>query len=193
VSRLYSASPSSGERYFLRRMLTVVKGATSFQSLQTVDGVICPTFQDACRTLGLLDNDTEWHRAMQEATQIVSAGRLRRLFAIILFNCDVSDPRSLYQSYRAAMSEDFAHHHPDFTEQQLQDFLVRELDALLGMMYSHSIFEWVPSLHTCMLEHATAVDNSINHLLQLQLSSSSTSEIQHGSLPSSECPTACYF
>ncbi|KAI2512149.1 helicase [Fragilaria crotonensis] len=115
---------------------------------------------------------------MQEATLIVSACRLRRLFAIILFNCgDVSDPRSLYQSYWAAMSEDFAHHHPDFTEQQLQDFLVRELDALLGMMYSHSIFEWVPSLHTCLLEHATAVDNSINHLLQLQLSSSS-SEIQ---------------
>ncbi|KAI2514302.1 helicase [Fragilaria crotonensis] len=177
VSRLYSASPSSGERYFLRRMLTVVKGATSFQALRTVDGELCPTFQDACRTLGLLDDDTEWHRAMQEATQIVSACRLRRLFAIILFNCDVSDPRSLYQSYWAAMSEDFAHHHPGFTEQLLQDFLVRELDALLGMMYSHSVFEWVPSLRTLLLEHATPVDNSINHWLQLQLSSSS-SDIQ---------------
>ena len=61
VSRLYSASPSSGERYFLRCMLTVVNGAQSFEALRTVDGMCYPTFQEACRMLGLLDDDMEWH------------------------------------------------------------------------------------------------------------------------------------
>ncbi|KAI2497708.1 helicase [Fragilaria crotonensis] len=176
VSRLYSASPSSGERYFLRRMLTVVKGATSFEALRTVDDVLCPTFQDACRTLGLLDDDTEWHRAMQEATQTLSPARLRRLFAIILFNCDVSDPRSLYDSHWAALSEDYAHRQPSLSEQHLQDLLVRKLDALLGIMHSRSVFEWIPSLRTLLVEeHGSAMDNnSVNHLLELQLSSSNT-------------------
>ncbi|KAI2500063.1 helicase [Fragilaria crotonensis] len=157
-------------------MLTVVKGATSFEALRTVDDVLCPTFQDACRTLGLLDDDTEWHRAMQEATQTLSPARLRRLFAIILFNCDVSDPRSLYDSHWAALSEDYAHRQPSLSEQHLQDLLVRKLDALLGIMHSRSVFEWIPSLRTLLVEeHGSAMDNnSVNHLLELQLSSSNT-------------------
>ena len=180
VSRLYSASPASGERYFLRRMLTVVKGATTFEALRTVHGVLCLTFQDACRMLGLLDDDTEWHRAMKEATDIVSPCRLRSLFAIILLNCDVSDPTILYEAHWPAMSEDYPYCQSDLNELQRHDLLVRDLDALLGIMHSRSVFEWIPSLRTRLLDHAP--DNvhplSVNHLLQLQLSSS-PSDIAH--------------
>ncbi|KAI2494372.1 helicase [Fragilaria crotonensis] len=113
---------------------------------------------------------------MQEATQTLSPARLRRLFAIILFNCDVSDPRSLYDSHWAALSEDYAHRQPSLSEQHLQDLLVRKLDALLGIMHSRSVFEWIPSLRTLLVEeHGSAMDNnSVNHLLELQLSSSNT-------------------
>ncbi|KAI2492868.1 PIF1-like helicase [Fragilaria crotonensis] len=97
-------------------------------------------------------------------------------FAIILFNCDVSDPRSLYDSHWAALSEDYAHRQPSLSEQHLQDLLVRKLDALLGIMHSRSVFEWIPSLRTLLVEeHGSAMDNnSVNHLLELQLSSSNT-------------------
>jgi PIF1-like helicase/Helicase len=180
VSRLYSASPASGERYFLRRMLTVVTGATNFEALRTVHGMLCSTFQDACRMLGLLDDDTEWHRAMQEATEIVSPCRLRRLFAIILLNCDVSDPSILYEAHWPAMSEDYTYRQHGLNESQLHDLLVRDLDALLGIMHSRSVFEWIPSLRTRLLHHATGNDHasSVNHLLQLQLSSSPC-DIEH--------------
>ena len=51
--------PTSGERFYLRTLLMVTKGPKSFDDLQTVDGVLCETFHDACQKLGLLENDTE--------------------------------------------------------------------------------------------------------------------------------------
>ncbi|KAI2497961.1 helicase [Fragilaria crotonensis] len=43
-------------------------------------------------------------------------------------------------------------------------------------MHSRSVFEWIPSLRTLLVEeHGSAMDNnSVNHLLELQLSSSNT-------------------
>ena len=49
-----------GERYYLRLLFTVVRGATSFENLRTVDGIVFPTFKEACISLGLLENDGEW-------------------------------------------------------------------------------------------------------------------------------------
>ena len=49
--RLYFVSPSVGERYFLRTLLTKVKGAVSFEALRTINGVVHDTFKSACITL----------------------------------------------------------------------------------------------------------------------------------------------
>ena len=87
----------------------------------------------------------------------------------------LTQPRSLYDSHWAALSEDYAHRQPSLNEQHLQDLLVRKLDALLGIMHSRSVFKWIPSLRTLLVEeHGSAMDNSVNHLLELQLSSSNT-------------------
>ena len=40
-------------------LLYQIPGATSFESLKTVDGVICDTFQESCFRMGLLEDDTE--------------------------------------------------------------------------------------------------------------------------------------
>ena len=39
IGRMYFASPNSGERFYLRLLLTVVPGATSFANLRTVNDV----------------------------------------------------------------------------------------------------------------------------------------------------------
>ena len=39
IGRMWSASPFNGERYYLRLLLTVVRGARSFEDLRTVEGV----------------------------------------------------------------------------------------------------------------------------------------------------------
>ena len=44
IGRMYFCSPLQGERYYLRLLLTVVRGAQSFADLRTVDSVEHPTF-----------------------------------------------------------------------------------------------------------------------------------------------------
>ena len=39
IGRMWSASPFMGERYYLRLLLTIVRGARSFKDLRTVDGI----------------------------------------------------------------------------------------------------------------------------------------------------------
>ena len=48
VGRMWFVSPSQGERFDLRMLLTVVKCPTSFPSLRTVDGIVHNTFKQVC-------------------------------------------------------------------------------------------------------------------------------------------------
>ena len=45
---MYSVSPTNIELYNLRLLLLVVKGATSYEDLRTVNGVTHLTLTDAC-------------------------------------------------------------------------------------------------------------------------------------------------
>ena len=56
------------ELYSLRLLLHHVPGAAvSFESLRTVAGNVCPTFQAACIELGLMENEAELDKVMEEA------------------------------------------------------------------------------------------------------------------------------
>jgi len=54
IGRMYFVHPVANERFFLCLLLTVVPGATSFEHLRIVDDIEHPTFQVACKALGLL-------------------------------------------------------------------------------------------------------------------------------------------
>jgi len=66
IGRLYFISPSAGERYFLRTLLTKVKGAVSFEVLHTINSVVHDTFKSTCIALGLYDPDDEWNVCLKE-------------------------------------------------------------------------------------------------------------------------------
>jgi hypothetical protein len=66
VGRMYFVHLAAGERFFLRLLLTIVPGATSFEHLRTVDDTEHLTFQAACKALGLLQDDAEWDTCMRE-------------------------------------------------------------------------------------------------------------------------------
>ena len=59
IGHIYTATPFMGERYYLRILLTVVRGATSFEHQRTVDGIFHPTFMSACIALRMLEDDGE--------------------------------------------------------------------------------------------------------------------------------------
>jgi hypothetical protein len=70
VGWVYFVVPSNGERYYLRMLLYNVPSPTSFEDLQTYQGILNPTFQDACLARGLLESDDEWDLCLTEASFI---------------------------------------------------------------------------------------------------------------------------
>ena len=141
---MYSVSPAQAELLHLRILLLSIKGATSFDDLKTVDGVIHPTFAAACLALGLVENDEEWRKAMIEATSWMMPRQLRYLFVRILIHCQLIHPTELWIEFKRAMAENYARNNDlmqsekmayDYIQQLLQeqsyhDFHVSEMDAM---------------------------------------------------------------
>ena len=48
IGRMYYVPPNAGPRFYLRTLLTVVKGATSFQDLLTYQGQHYGTYEEVC-------------------------------------------------------------------------------------------------------------------------------------------------
>jgi hypothetical protein len=107
VGRIYYVTPGSGEKYYLRLLLGHVTGATCYEDVRTVDGVVHNTFREAAMARGLLRGDDEWDRAMREATAWQMPSQLRSLFVSILVFCTPDDPNTLWSAHLLAMSEDF--------------------------------------------------------------------------------------
>lgn len=106
LGRVYTIHPNNHECYYLRMLLHVIKGPTSFDSLKTVNGVVHETYQAACLALGLLENDNHWHDTLAEASVSSGPSKLRELFAIILVFCNVSNPLELWNKFGKHFNED---------------------------------------------------------------------------------------
>ncbi|KAM7528643.1 hypothetical protein LguiB_032053 [Lonicera macranthoides] len=57
IGRIVYANPTSGERFYLRMLLNIIKGTRSFEEIRTINGVQYPTYKATCYALGLLDGD----------------------------------------------------------------------------------------------------------------------------------------
>jgi hypothetical protein len=97
--RLYFVSPSVGECYFLRTLLTKVKGVVSFEAFRTINGVVHDTFKSTCIALGLYDSDDEWNVCLEEAVGMQIGAQLQTLFVTILAFGVPGEPRMLWDKY----------------------------------------------------------------------------------------------
>ena len=79
--------------------------------LKTVEGDLCSSFHEACFRLGFLEDDNQYHLAMQEVSISNSAASLRSLFVVILTWCEPSSPLEIYEDHKEAIAEDFLHQH----------------------------------------------------------------------------------
>ena len=101
--------PTAGERFYLRTLLMIVRGPTSFEDLKSVDGESCESFHDACLRRGLLEDDREWDICLQEAAEIKTGSQLRHLFATLLLFCTPAQPRILWLKFRDKICDDLRH------------------------------------------------------------------------------------
>lgn len=100
VGRVYSVSHHNVELFALRRLLSIVKGAVSFEDLATVNGFAYPTFREACKARGMLADDAEIMAAMQEIVDTtVSVSAIRRQFVMLLLHSAPVDPQALFQYF----------------------------------------------------------------------------------------------
>ncbi|KAF8083394.1 hypothetical protein N665_0776s0019 [Sinapis alba] len=140
IGRVVYVSPAAGDVYFLRLLVNVVRGPRSFEELKTVRDVIFKKYREACYARGLLDDDREWHDAIEEPSYWATGRQLRRLFVIILLFCQVIDPLKLWNHTWRFLSEDvlymkrkeFRFLGLELTDEQLQQYTLIELELLLS-------------------------------------------------------------
>ncbi|GFS46663.1 hypothetical protein TNIN_289411 [Trichonephila inaurata madagascariensis] len=65
--------------------------------------------KDAGKVLGLLENDSHWYQAMEEAALSQSPAQLRNIFAIVVAICGLNKPITLWKNHKEDMREDFLH------------------------------------------------------------------------------------
>ncbi|PPQ72835.1 hypothetical protein CVT24_012881 [Panaeolus cyanescens] len=106
LGRMYFVPPTGGERFYLRTLLTAVKGPTSFRDLRTYNGRVFNTFEEACLARGLLEDDGEWDQCLQEAALMQTGSSLRQLFTTLLLFCDVLRADRLWERYRPHICDD---------------------------------------------------------------------------------------
>ena len=109
IGRMYFVGPSGGERFYLRMLLTVVKGPMSFEDLRTYDGIVHQNFKSACIAHGLLDSDEQWDHSLTEAELWQGGSQLRQLFVCMLLHCYPTDALPLWINHAQHLSDDCRH------------------------------------------------------------------------------------
>lgn len=105
VGRLQYIPQGVGELYYMRLLLTIQRGCTSYASLRTVNGNVHDNFQKACDELGLLADDKEFIDALKEAGDLGSSNQLRRLFVTMLLMHTMSSPVFVWESTWRLLSD----------------------------------------------------------------------------------------
>jgi len=91
-------------------LLHIVQGATSFEDLRIVDGILYSTFKEACLARGLLDDTNEWHEALTEASTWAIGVELRSMFCSMPMFSEVSQPCQLWEQHWEDLIDDLQRH-----------------------------------------------------------------------------------
>ncbi|KAL4600853.1 hypothetical protein ACB092_11G229700 [Castanea dentata] len=159
IGRIYYAHLASGEWFYLWMLLNVIKGPRSFEEMRTINNVVYPTFRSTCYALGLLDDDKEWHEALNHASYWASGKQLRELFVIMLIFCELLSEDILHRQRTVLRYDNL--HLDDF---QLQNYALCEIEQIL-IKSGRSLhdFETIPYPNTLLLR------KSNNRVLQEEL------------------------
>ncbi|XP_074293671.1 uncharacterized protein LOC141620792 [Silene latifolia] len=137
IGRVVFASPSEGERYFLRILLLHVRGPKSFKDLLTINGYTCATFQEAALKRHLIEEDNTVDLCLNEACEVQMPSALRHLFAIVLIFSQPKDPAELWTKYYCHLSEDFNRKFPNDPNKVSGNLRLRQLKYLWKLWGNH--------------------------------------------------------
>ena len=139
IGRVHSIHPVAGEVYFLRLLLhdNHCRGKVSYEDLMTVNnGRVCESFKEVCSELGLLSNDTEWHRILDESAVTKMCPQIRQMFVIILLFCMPTNPLTLFSEFWETWYDDIKYKADrrgvKLDEMQLKTLVLLDLEMRLS-------------------------------------------------------------
>ena len=105
-SRIYFVPANDSEQYYLRVLLTHVRGATSFSHLKIVNNQQHNSYKDTCIALGLLEDDSHFFKCLNDAKDMQTGKQLRYLFSLILIFNIIQKPFLLWEKFKDDLCED---------------------------------------------------------------------------------------
>ena len=110
--------------------------------VKKVNTVHYPTYRAACEALGLLGDDKEWDKALEESCFTASSSVLCVVFAHVLTYCEVVSPIQLWEKYWAEMGHDIPtavsqnvgirNYHVN--DPELKGYILFELEVILNSL-----------------------------------------------------------
>ena len=145
LGRLHTAHPSHGQRWYLRILLTHIRGATGYLDLLTYtdeDGKtrLFTCFKKRCIAEGLLRDDKEWDAALEQAANFKMPTQLRRFFAMIVKECHPQNANQLFERYKNDMIEDMVHEFRKTHPQRSNPFF-KISQKIIQEMYNSALFD----------------------------------------------------
>lgn len=92
LSRINYVTRKMEDEYFLRVLLNIVKGPTSFDAIKTYKGVVYKSYKEACFARGILDDDQIFIDGLVEASAWCFGDYLRNFFSMLLLSNSLSRP-----------------------------------------------------------------------------------------------------
>ena len=136
IGRLHSINPAAGELYFLRMLLFHVTEAKSFEDLLILpSGKICTSYKQVCNEMGLLNDDQEYNRILEEAAQTKMCHSIREMYVSILMFCQPTDPLHLFNTFWPTWTDDITHQAVkkgiNLTEEQKRTMVLVDIELRL--------------------------------------------------------------
>ena len=104
IGRMINVTPNAEELFYLRLLLTKVRGALSFEDLLTVEGELQTTFREACIKRGLLEDDEFIAQTFIEiASFVTSPLKLFDLFVDYIIHTPVTNVVTFYDSVKEVL------------------------------------------------------------------------------------------
>ncbi|KAK2417432.1 hypothetical protein QL285_039731 [Trifolium repens] len=139
IGRLIWVPPTTGELFYLRMMLTVVKGPTSYEAIRKVRDIQYLTFREACFAMGFLGDDKEYIGAIRESHGWGPGFFLRKLFVILLLMGTMNRPYFVFRKTIQWLSDGILYQQRiiannrdlELTDQQVENLTLLEIEKYL--------------------------------------------------------------